>query len=168
MSESPEERIRVEVKGLMLDPNSNVPIVILREADGSEILPIWIGVFEANAIALSLEHIESARPMTHDLIADLVEQMDIDVCRVVICDLQESTFFARIDLQGGSRPEVSIDSRPSDAIALALRVGALIFVSRAVFDQARDADRSDQVSERNKIRKWLEEVDPEDLGKYTM
>ncbi len=168
MSESPEDRVRVEVKGLMLDPNSNVPIVILREAGGSEILPIWIGVFEANAIALSLEKIEPTRPMTHDLIANLVEQMEIDVCRVVICDLQESTFFARIDLQRGSRPEVSIDSRPSDAIALALRVDALIFVTRGVLDQARDVDLSDQLGERNKIRKWLEEVDPEDLGKYTM
>jgi hypothetical protein len=157
----------MEVKGLMLDPTSNVPIVILRDEKGVEFLPIWIGVFEANAIALKLEDVEPPRPMTHDLLASLLTALEAEVLRVIISDLQESTFHARIVLQNRDG-EIEVDARPSDAIALALRVEAPIFVTERVFSKAKAADTSDLASDEEKLKKWFEDVDPDDLGKYTM
>ena len=165
---SSEKLLRMEVKGLMLDPTSNVPIVILKDEDGAEFLPIWIGVFEANSIALRLEGIEPPRPMTHDLMATMLESLGAEAMQVVITDLKESTFHARILLRNQAGEEVIVDARPSDAIALALRLGTPIFVEEQVFQKAKAADLDDEATDEEKLKRWLEEVDPEDLGKYTM
>lgn len=166
MSDTNEE-LRVEIKGLMLDPSSNVPIVILRDVQSHLFLPIWIGVFEANAIALRIEGVEPPRPMTHDLLRSVLEGLGGQVEKIVISDLKESTFFAVIHVrQNGS--VVPIDARPSDAIALALRTEAPIFVLRSVLDKAQAVDLASQVTDEEKLKKWLEEISPEELGKWTM
>ena len=157
----------MEIKGLMLDPASNVPIVILRDTQSQLFLPIWIGVFEANAIALRIEGVEPPRPMTHDLLRLVLEQLEATVEKIVISDLRESTFFAVIHLQHRGAP-VTVDARPSDAIALALRANAPIFVLRSVLDKAQAADLATQATDEEKLKKWLEEISPEELGKYTM
>jgi uncharacterized protein len=159
--------VRMEIKGLMLDPTSNIPIVVLREQGGQVFLPIWIGVFEANAIALRIEGIEPPRPLTHDLLRTVFEQFQIDVRQVVISDLRDNTFFARIEVTQGGK-ESAIDARPSDAIALALRADAPIFVRRDVLERAKAVDLATQASDEEKLKEWLEELNPDDLGKYTM
>ena len=163
----PMQEVAMEIRGLMLDPASNVPIVILREAKGDLLLPIWIGTFEANAIALRIEGVEPPRPMTHDLLLSLLEALDAKVSKVVICDLRESTFFALVHLNQGTQV-LTVDARPSDALALALRAGAPIYVLRDVLERARAADLAAESSDDERLRKWLEEISPEDLGKYTM
>ena len=163
----PSEELLVEIKGLMLDPASNVPIVILRDTQSQLFLPIWIGVFEANAIALRIEGVEPPRPMTHDLLRLMAEQLGASVEKIVISDLRESTFFALIHLQHPGGP-VTVDARPSDAIALALRTNAPIYVLRGVLDKAQAAELTTQVSDEEKLKRWLEEISPEELGKYTM
>lgn len=164
---SDDELVAMEVRGLMLDPRSNVPIVILREIDGTLFLPIWIGIFEANAIALRLEGIETPRPLTHDLLRSVLEHFDAEVQRVVVSDLRDSTFYARVVIRH-DEGESEIDSRPSDAIALALRTDAGIFVRRDVLEQAKAVDLAAPVDDEEKLKEWLEELSPEDLGKYTM
>jgi bifunctional DNase/RNase len=166
MSE-PVKELRVEIKGLMLDPSSNVPIVILRDTESQLFLPIWIGLSEANAIASRIEGIEPPRPMTHDLLRSVVELLGGEVEKIVISDLKESTFFAVIHVHQGDKP-VEIDARPSDAIALALRVNAPIFVLRSVLDKAQAVDLATQATDEEKLKKWLEEISPEELGKWTM
>ncbi|HEX5758536.1 MAG TPA: bifunctional nuclease family protein [Thermoanaerobaculia bacterium] len=161
------EEIRMEIKGLMLDPTSNVPIVILRDLESDLFLPIWIGGFEAHAIALRIEGVEVPRPLTHDLLRAVIENLGAVVEKIVISDLRENTFFARIHLVQESGP-LTIDSRPSDAIALALRTEAPIFVLRSVLEKAQAVDLASQASDEEKLRKWLEEIGPEELGKYTM
>lgn len=166
MSDSNEE-LRVEIKGLMLDPSSNVPIVILRDVESHLFLPIWIGVFEANAIALRIEGVEPPRPMTHDLLRTLLEGLGGQVEKIVISDLKESTFFAVIHVRQNGNV-VPIDARPSDAIALALRTDAPIFVLKSVLDKAQAVDLASQVTDEEKLKKWLEEISPDELGKWTM
>ncbi|MGE5413047.1 MAG: bifunctional nuclease family protein [Syntrophomonadaceae bacterium] len=159
--------IKMEIKGLLMDPVSNMPVVILRDTEKGHFLPIWVGLFEANAIALEMEKVATPRPMTHDLLKNVLAELDAKVERVVINDLRENTFFARIHLarKDGS---LSIDSRPSDAIALALRSQAEIFVEEEVLEKSRTlhAEGSDQDPDR--LRKWLEEASPDELGKYRM
>ena len=167
MADPLREPVQMHVKGLLLDPSSNLPIVILRDAEDDLFLPIWIGVFEANAIALKMEGIETPRPMSHDLMVRLIARLGAKVQRVEICDLQESTFFAEIHLESGAESLV-VDSRPSDALALALRTEAPIFVRRKVLERAQAIDLSGQVGDEERLKKWLEEVRPEDLGKYEM
>jgi uncharacterized protein len=157
--------IPMSIKGLMLDPISNSPIVVLKDDEDKTFLPIWVGIFEANAIALQLESVETPRPMTHDLLRNVIVEMQGTVTRILINDLQESTFYARIFMTIGDRT-VEIDSRPSDAIALALRLSAPIFVTQEVLDQAQTITPDEESEE--KLKKWLEEVNPEDLGKYKM
>lgn len=157
--------VRMTVKGLMLDPISNSPIVVLRDDDDSTLLPIWVGVFEANAIALKLENYETPRPMTHDLLRGILGALSVGVVRVVVNELRDSTFFARIILSVDGR-ETEVDARPSDAIALALRVDAPIFVDQSVLDQAQTISPDDTQDE--KLRKWFEQLNPEELGKYKM
>jgi uncharacterized protein len=166
MSE-PNQELRVEIKGLMLDPASNIPIVILRDTESQLFLPIWIGVFEANAIALRIEGVEPPRPMTHDLLRLVLEQLGATVEKIVISDLRESTFFALIHLRQGEQP-VAVDARPSDAIALALRTEAPIFVLRSVLEKAQAADLTAESSDEEKLKKWLEDISPDELGKWTM
>ena len=157
--------VPMSIKGLMLDPISNSPIVILKDGDERIFLPIWVGIFEANAIALQLENIATPRPMTHDLLRNLIETMEGKVSRIIINDLRDSTFYARIDMVVGDR-RLEIDARPSDAIALALRTEAPIFVEQDVLDQAQTIAPDDDSDD--KLKKWFESVSPEDLGKYKM
>ena len=164
---NPNEELQVEIKGLMLDPSSNVPIVILRDIRSQLFLPIWIGVFEANAIALRLEGVDPPRPMTHDLLRSVVEELGGEVEKIVISDLKESTFFARIHVRNQDR-SLSIDARPSDAIALALRTSSPIFVLQSVLDRAQAVDLTSDATDEEKLKKWLEEINPEELGKWTM
>ncbi len=128
--------IKMEIKGLLMDPVSNMPVVILRDTEKGHFLPIWVGIFEANAIALEMEKVTTPRPMTHDLLKNLLGELDARVDRVVINDLKENTFFARIHLTRGDST-LSVDSRPSDAIALALRSQAEIFVEEEVLEKSR-------------------------------
>lgn len=172
MSETPEveetaAELRMTIKGLMLDPSSNVPIVILKQEDSQVFLPIWIGVFEANAIALRIEEVETPRPMTHDLLHQTLETLGAAVEKIVISDLRENTFYARIHLSRNGEA-LEMDARPSDAIALAVRAEAPIFVSQPVLEKAQAVDLASQATDEEKLRKWLEEVSPEDLGKYKM
>jgi bifunctional DNase/RNase len=162
-----DQEVRMEIKGLMLDPTSNVPIVILRDEAGQLFLPIWIGVFEANAIALRIEGVVTPRPMTHDLLRSTFLEFGANIRKVVICDLRENTFYALIHYLMGEQ-ERTLDSRPSDAIALALRAEAPIFVLRSVLDKAKAVDLATDAVDEEKLKRWLEEMNPEDMGKYTM
>ncbi len=128
--------VKMEIKGLLMDPVSNMPVVILRDLEKGLFLPIWVGIFEANAIALEMEKVSTPRPMTHDLLKNLLTELDARVDRVVINDLRENTFFARIHLTRGDLA-LSVDSRPSDAIALALRSRAEIYVEEEVLEKSR-------------------------------
>jgi uncharacterized protein len=158
--------VPMSIKGLMLDPVSNSPIVVLKDDAEKFFLPIWVGIFEANAIALQLENVSTPRPMTHDLLRNMISELDARVTRVVINDLRDSTFFAQIRVITGERT-LELDARPSDAIALALRADAPIYVAQSVLEQAQtispDSDDQDE-----KMKKWFEQLDTEDLGKYKM
>ena len=160
-------QIEMSIKGLMVDPVTNTPIVILRDKDGQKVLPIWVGIFEANAIALQIENIATPRPMTHDLLRNVIHDLKAEVLKIVVCDLQENTFYALIylELNGGT---VAIDARPSDAIALALRTRAPIFVEDTVIDNAKTVDFTTEKADSDRLHKWLESLDPDDLGKYKM
>ncbi len=159
--------VRMEIKGLLMDPVSNMPVVILRDAGNGVFLPIWVGIFEANAIAIAMEKIETPRPMTHDLLSNLLEELQTRVDRVVINELKDNTFFARIHLSRGEETW-NIDSRPSDAMALALRVQAEIYVEEDVLEKSKSLRAEGAEPDPERLRKWLEEVSPEDLGKYKM
>lgn len=167
MGESAESPVRMSIKGLMLDPNSNAPIVVLRDDSERVLLPIWIGLFEANAIALQVQEVTPPRPMTHDLLRSVLAELDTEVERILISDLKENTFYAQIFLRRDGR-ELQVDSRPSDAIALALRTGSPIYVLPEVLEKAQAVDLTLEKSDEEQLRKWLEEVDPDDLGKYEM
>ena len=158
--------VPMSIKGLMLDPVSNSPIVVLKDDEEKFFLPIWVGIFEANAIALQLENVTTPRPMTHDLLRNLISELDGRVTRVVISDLRDSTFFAKIRVISGSRT-LELDARPSDAIALALRTEAPIFVSQEVLDQAQTISPDSEDGDE-KVKKLFEQLDTEDLGKYKM
>jgi bifunctional DNase/RNase len=168
--------LEMKVKGVALDPMSNMPIIILRDEEEKRSLPIWVGIAEANAIALELEKIPTARPMTHDLIKNLIEALHARVSKVVVNDLRENTFFALIHLTIGPT-EITVDSRPSDAIALALRVGAPIFVDDEVVSKARTVEVAPTEGEESKreeaaapedpakVKEWLDSIKPGDFGK---
>jgi bifunctional DNase/RNase len=160
-------QIEMTIKGLMVDPDTNMPIVILRDKDGEKVLPIWVGLFEANAIALQIENVSTPRPMTHDLLRNVISDLKASVQKIVVCDLQENTFYALIylSLNGDT---VAIDARPSDAIALALRTRAPIFVEDSVIDNAKTVSISADKNDAERLHKWLESLDPDDLGKYKM
>ena len=160
-------QIEMTIKGLMVDPITNMPIVILRDREGQRVLPIWVGIFEANAIALQIENISTPRPMTHDLLRNVIQDLKASVQKIVVCDLQENTFYALIylTLNGDT---LAIDARPSDAIALALRTRAPIFVEDSVIDNAKTVDFTSEKNDADRLQKWLESLDPDDLGKYKM
>ena len=164
---SMSELVPMSIKGLMLDPVSNSPIVVLKDDDEKFFLPIWVGIFEANAIALQLENVTTPRPMTHDLLRNMISELGGDVTRIVINDLRDSTFFAQIRLNIGTRT-LEVDARPSDAIALALRTEAPIFVAQSVLDQAQTITPEGDEQDEEKMKKWFENLGPEDLGKYKM
>ncbi|MBN2370528.1 MAG: bifunctional nuclease family protein [Vicinamibacteria bacterium] len=159
--------IEMTIKGLMIDPITNMPIIVLRDTEGKRVLPIWVGVFEANAIALQIENIQTPRPMTHDLLKNVIADLEANVERITVCDLRDNTFFAVIILNVRGKSK-SIDARPSDAIALALRTSSPIFVEESVIDGAKSAENSKDVDEMSRLRRWLENLSDEDLGKYKM
>lgn len=161
--------LEMKVKGLALDPSTNMPIVILKDLEEEQALPIWVGIFEANAIALEMESVPTPRPMTHDLIKNILEETEATVLRIVVNDLKDNTFYAEIYLSLNGN-EVAIDSRPSDAIALALRVDAPIYVAKKVLDEARSIDLTDPelADDKEQWKEWLKDLRPEDFGKYEM
>ena len=160
--------IQMKIKGLMIDPVSKMPIIILKNPDGKTVLPIWVGIFEANAIAMQLEEVISPRPMTHDLLKNIIVGLRAEVDQVVITDLKDNTFFASIHLlRDGER--YKIDARPSDAMALALRTEAPIQVESQVIDKSEGGGGESEASgHAERLRKWLETVDPDELGQYEM
>ena len=159
--------IEMTIKGLMLDPVTTTPILILKDKGGDRVLPIWVGPFEAPAIALQIENIATPRPMTHDLLRNIIGDLDGRVDRVVVSDLKDNTFYAIIHLTvRGER--VAVDARPSDAIALALRTRSPILVEATVIDNAKTIDCASERADSDRLQKWLESLDPDDLGKYKM
>jgi uncharacterized protein len=160
-------QIEMVIKGLMVDPVTNMPIVVLHDREGDRVLPIWVGVFEANAIALQIENIPTPRPMTHDLLRNVLGDLNATVQRVVVSDLKENTFYALIYVATGT-DVVAVDARPSDAIALALRTQAPIFVEEHVIDNAKGLDLAQDRGDTERLQRWLESLDPEELGKYKM
>ena len=158
--------LQMVVKGLTLDPLTNMPIVILKDVEGNRALPIWIGTFEANAIALEMERVTTPRPMTHDLIRNILEGLKAKVSRIVVNDLRDNTFYAVIFLAVNGA-EVAIDSRPSDAIALALRVKAPIFVAEKVIREAKPIELTEDkaTEDTESVRDWIEHLKPEDFGR---
>jgi bifunctional DNase/RNase len=160
-------QIEMTIKGLMVDPITTMPIIILRDKEGQRVLPIWVGVFEANAIALQIENVATPRPMTHDLLKNVITDLRGRIERIVVSDLKENTFFALIYLNVNGEV-IAVDARPSDAIALALRASAPIFVEEKVIDHARTSDIAPDKGETERLQKWLESLDPDDMGKYKM
>ena len=160
-------QIEMTIKGLMIDPITNMPIIILRDQNGQRVLPIWVGVFEANAIALQIENVQTPRPMTHDLLKNILEDLQARVERIVVSALKENTFYAVIHL-ATSGDKLAIDARPSDAIALALRTRSPIFVEDSVVESAKGLDLSKESTDSERLQKWLEGLNPDDLGKYKM
>ena len=159
--------IEMTIKGLMVDPITNMPIVILKDKQGDRVLPIWVGIFEANAIALQIENVAPQRPMTHDLLRNIIGDLDGQVDRVVVSDLKDNTFYAIIHLTvRGER--VAVDARPSDAIALALRTRSPILVEESVIDNAKTIDFASERADSDRLQKWLESLDPDEMGKYKM
>jgi bifunctional DNase/RNase len=159
--------VEMKIRGLMMDPVTNMPIVILRESDSETVLPIWVGVYEANAIALEIEKVATPRPMTHDLLKNLLIGLETTVRKVVVTELKDDTFYAVIWLERGGEI-ISIDSRPSDALALALRMDCPIYVEEEVLKTSKLATAaSDRVSSDD-LRRWLENLGEDDLGRYKM
>lgn len=161
-----EDLLEVAVRGLTLDPVTSNPVLVLRVLDENRSLPIWIGLFEANAIALELEKVKTPRPLTHDLLVSVVGVLGARLARVEVRSLQEATFFATLVLDDGER-EVEVDARPSDAVALALRSGAPIFVAREVLECSGAVELNDDLADDDATRKWLENLKPGDFGSTT-
>jgi bifunctional DNase/RNase len=159
--------VEMKIGKLMMDPVTNMPIVVLRDAQGASVLPIWVGIFEANAIALEIEKVQTPRPMTHDLLKNVLLGLEARVQRVVVSELKEDTFYALIWIERNGQT-FSIDSRPSDALALALRVDCPIFVEENVLKNSRIANASSEKNAGEELRKWLEGLGDDDLGRYKM
>src|SRR6201998_4862927 len=164
-----EEGMEVEMKsrGLMMYPVTNMPIVVLKDCNGTAILPIWVGIYEANAIALEIEKVATPRPMTHDLIRNLLFGLDAGVKKVVVSDLKEDTFYAVIWLERDGEL-ISVDSRPSDALAIALRLDCPIYVADSVLKTSKNVAAVAEVGNNEELRRWLENLNDEDLGRYKM
>jgi bifunctional DNase/RNase len=159
--------LEVKIRGLMMDPVTNMPVVVLKETQGSGILPIWVGIYEANAIALEIEKVQTPRPMTHDLLKNVLTGLDVHVQRVVVSDLKDDTFYALIWMEREGRT-MSMDSRPSDALALALRLDCPIYVEDDVLKNSKLGGTVTEKNSSEELRKWLENLNDEDLGRYKM
>jgi len=144
----------MKIEGLLFDPRSNMYILLLKETDGNNTLPIWIGKPEADSIALALGKIVTPRPLTHDLIKNVIQGMKMNVTKIVITEIVDNTYYAGIYIDKGDGTEISIDSRPSDAIAVAIRINAPIFVDEHVIEHRNNDELED----------WLEKLKPEDFG----
>jgi len=159
--------VEMKIRGLMMDPVTNMPIVILKDTNGGQILPIWVGIYEANAIALEIEMVSTPRPMTHDLIKNVLTGLEAGVRKVVVSELRDDTFYAVIWLEREGE-SISIDSRPSDALALALRLDCPIYVEDQVLKTSKStANMSDKVT-NEELKRWLEGLNDEDFGRYKM
>jgi hypothetical protein len=159
--------VEMKIRGLMMDPVTNMPIVVLKDLNGNTILPIWVGIYEANAIALEIEKVSTPRPMTHDLIKTLLLGLGTGIRKVVVSELKDDTFYAVIWLDRDG-DLISVDSRPSDALALALRLDCPIYVDESVLKSSKRSNAAaDKVSDEEQ-RRWLESLDDEDLGRYKM
>lgn len=160
--------IEMRIRGLMMDPVTNMPIVVLKDVQGNTILPIWVGVYEANAIALEIEKVQTPRPMTHDLLRNVLHGLDVRVDKIVVNDLKEDTFYALIWVERGGEM-MTIDSRPSDALALALRVDCPIFVDEQVLKNSKVTSALAERATGEQMRTWLEGLPDEDMGsRYKM
>jgi hypothetical protein len=164
--EGTRDEVEVRIRGLMMDPVTNMPMIVLKESAGEGVLPIWVGIFEANAIALEIEKSATPRPMTHDLLRNTLRAFDATVTRVVISELKEDTFYAVIWIERAGEVLV-LDSRPSDALALAMRADCPIFVSRTVLENAQTNQRGRDVNS-DELRRWLEGLGDDDMGRYKM
>ena len=160
-------QIEMIIKGLIVDPITELPIIILRDRGGERVLPIWVGRAEANAIQLQIENVETPRPMTHDLLRNVIHDLKAEVRKVVVSDLKEGTFYALIHLEAGGQP-LAIDARPSDAIALALRTHSPIYAEDSIIDSVKPADLTPDKGDTERLQRWLESLDPDDMGKYKM
>ncbi len=159
--------VEMKIRGLMMDPVTNTPIVVLKDVNGTAILPIWVGIFEANAIALEIEKVATPRPMTHDLIRQVLFGLNTGMRKVVVSELKDDTFYAVIWLEKDGEL-ISVDSRPSDALALALRLDCPIYVEEAVIRGAKVNNASAEKVNNEELRRWLESLSDEDLGRYKM
>ncbi len=159
--------VEMKIRGLVMDPVTNMPIVILKDTNGTAVLPIWVGIYEANAIALEIEKVATPRPMTHDLLRNLLMGLEAHVHKVVVNELRDDTFFALIWLEKDGQV-MSIDSRPSDALALALRVDCPIYVEDDVLKNSKVAATSSDKASNEELRKWLEGLNDDDMGRYKM
>ena len=159
--------IEMKIRGLMMDPVTNMPIVVLKDIKGPAVLPIWVGIYEANAIALEMEKVTTPRPMTHDLIKNLLLGLETRVRKVVVNELRDDTFYAVIWLEQDGEV-ITIDSRPSDALALALRVDCPIFVEDEVLKNSKVSSAASDKVDNEELRKWLENLNDEDIGRYKM
>jgi bifunctional DNase/RNase len=159
--------VEMKIRGLMMDPVTNMPVVVLRDSDGGSILPIWVGIYEANAIALEIEKVQTPRPMTHDLLKNMLLGLQVQVRKVVVNDLKDDTFYALIWMERDGQI-FAIDSRPSDALALALRLDCPIYVEEQVLKNSRVSGGATEKVSNEEIRKWLEGLNDEDFGRYKM
>jgi uncharacterized protein len=146
--------VQMKVEGMLFDPRSNMYILLLKEVDGSNTLPIWIGKPEADSIALALGKVETPRPLTHDLVKNIADGLKVKIAKIVITEIQDNTYYALLCLNDGKK-ETYVDSRPSDAVAVALRVSAPIFVEETVLEQKSLSDE---------LEEWLKNLKPEDFG----
>lgn len=163
---APEE-VEMQIRGLMMDPVTNMPIIVLKDIASDMVLPIWVGIFEANAIALELEKTATPRPMTHDLMRNMARNLNAEVRKVVVSELRDDTFYAVIWLDQGGET-VAMDARPSDAIALALRWDCPIYVNRDVLENSRQATSGSQAINADEMRRWLENLNDDEMGRYKM
>ncbi len=159
--------VEMKIRGLMMDPVTNMPIVILKDVEGKSVLPIWVGVYEANAIALEIEKVATPRPMTHDLIKNILRGTTTGVRKVVVSELKDDTFFALIWIEHNGEM-ISIDARPSDALAVALRLDCPIYVDDDVLKSSKVSNAVSDKANSEELRRWLENLNDEDLGQYKM
>ncbi len=159
--------VEVQIRGLMMDPVTNMPIVVLKDVESDSVLPIWVGMYEANAIALELEKTATPRPMTHDLLRDVTLGLRAEVRKVVVTELRNDTFYAVIWMDQAGEA-VAVDARPSDALALALRWDCPIYVSREVLERSKQASSGAQGGTAEQMRQWLEGLNDDDMGRYKM
>jgi bifunctional DNase/RNase len=159
--------VEMKIRGLTIDPGTQMPIVVLKDVNGTTVLPIWVGIFEANAIALEIEKVSTPRPMTHDLLKTVLMGLNTGVKKVVVNELKDDTFYAIIWLEKDGEL-ISVDSRPSDALALALRLDCPIYVDDSVLQNSKSAVTSTDKVQSEELKKWLESLNDEDLGRYKM
>jgi uncharacterized protein len=159
--------VEMKIRGLMMDPGTNMPIVILKDVAGNTVLPIWVGIYEANAIALEIEKVSTPRPMTHDLLKNMLLGLHAGIRKVVVSELKEDTFYALIWVERAGEL-ISIDSRPSDALALALRLDCPIFVEDSVLKSSKTTAAVSDTVNKEELRRWLEGLNDEDMGRYKM